>query len=271
MAKVGSMRQGKYESTKDYAASFQKLRRQAGYQDGVQLVVVFWVSLRDSIQRASLTTTASRYGSSLHKKLEEMIKLVCATGEDSSLLTSSASHSKSSQMNNPSKRLRTEDYGHENKGASKTPPQKHLNNQDGPRSSSVASQKPCHFCQNPWFNGHRCKAFFEHKKATANKNKRNELVSRMALQSRANQMNVDELEMNGDLDRMAIKCKLNHTKSNEYGINITFPIILNDQRTLSLLGSGADFSSIDLKYCQNNSIKGFLLVIIKKILLTIIL
>lgn len=161
MAKVGAMRQRRNETTRGYAEAFQKLRREANFEDGILLVVIFWVSLRESVQRASLSTIASRYGNKLPMEIDEMVELVCATGEDSSLLTSVNSDSPPGNTSN--KRLRVDDYANDrNKGVSKPPFQKNSNNNE--KSTFTPPSKACHYCGKSWFPSHRCKEFLANKK-----------------------------------------------------------------------------------------------------------
>lgn len=188
MAKVGSMRQRRNETTRSYAETFQKLRREANFEDGVLLVVIFWVSLRESVQRASLPTIASRYGSKLPTEIDEMIELVCASGEDSSLLTSGNANAPANNSSN--KRLRSDEYVNDhnnNKGVSKPPPQK--NSSKNENAGLVVPHKNCHYCKKSWFPGHRCKEFFFNKKEIIKEQKRilnnnDEKVSRMAFRSK---------------------------------------------------------------------------------------
>ncbi|CAO3653300.1 unnamed protein product [Mucor hiemalis] len=77
------MRQSDSESTRVYAAKYQKLRRQADIQDGTQLVLNFWCSLRESVCDKASITVSSQYGSKLSEHLESMIDLVLAATNDS--------------------------------------------------------------------------------------------------------------------------------------------------------------------------------------------
>lgn len=165
MAKVRKMRQDKYESTREYAEEFQKLRREANFEDGVLLVVIFWVSLRESVQRASLSTIASRYGNKLPTEIDEVLELVCASGEDSSLLTSSGSNLNSMQTTNSNKRSRTEEYNNDNRNNKdvKKPPTQKIFSNNNESSSFNAPRKPFRHCKKPWFPGHKCKEFFFNK------------------------------------------------------------------------------------------------------------
>lgn len=268
MAQVGCLRQGKTETTRDYSERFQKLRRQAGFEDGIQLVVTFYVSLRYSVRMASRSAIASQYGSKLPTSIDDMVDLVCAAGEDSTFLLSPESSSSGNSRNsnhNSSDLKRRKPHGHDNvngssNGAGKPPHKKFA-------SDSSVRNEPCKWCKKPWQYGHRCKEYYEFKKDLIKQNKiktvsKNELTSRMA--RRTPQNSADNIEHNDhheiDQDEMAVDCKYPKNKKvpkefSRTNTNITFPVLVNDRKSFALLDCGADFSSIDINYCIENNIK----------------
>jgi hypothetical protein len=91
MGFLGALRQGPTESTREYGSKFQKISYEADFEEGVHLVVQFWISLRPTIRTASQTAVAQRYGEVLPTSLEKMIELVSGFGSDTSLLAAAAS------------------------------------------------------------------------------------------------------------------------------------------------------------------------------------
>lgn len=265
MTEVGALRQGRTESTRDYAAKFQKLRREAGFQDGVQLVVCFWCSLTHQVRKSSLSTIASKYGKNLPEKIDEMVDLVCANGDDSTLMlpVSSASTSSSSGSHG-SHGSNSHSYssGHLNrKGYDK---KSYIHKSD---KSFQAPRRPCRYCHKPWTgSSHKCKEYFEqlksniqeHREALQNSPSNAQMHSRMAYRSihapTLEQLEEDERVVNETLNSMSIKCKSNKKLVNVHDTNIIFPVLVNNRRAMSLLDSGADFSSVDLHYCKNNNL-----------------
>lgn len=87
MAKVGRMTQGKYESTKSYAAKYQRMRREAELPDGILLVCNFWCSLRGEVRKSSSVAVASQFGTKLPEKLEDMINVVVAATNENDIFS----------------------------------------------------------------------------------------------------------------------------------------------------------------------------------------
>ncbi|KAL9554154.1 hypothetical protein MBANPS3_002954 [Mucor bainieri] len=154
MAQVGSMRQGPQETNREYASRYQKLRREAGIEDGTSLAVSFFVSLRNSVKTATQVEIASRFGSSLPTSINQMIDLVNAS-DDSGLVTY-----KANEYNNT----------HHNKRAKRTDDENDSDN------------NLCRYnCGKIHFKGHRCDEYVQAMKER--KNKKFQYTSRMAKRS----------------------------------------------------------------------------------------
>ena len=82
MAKVGTFHQDLLETTRKYASCYQKLRREAGLEDGTQLAVVFFISLRDNVRAHSqVAIIATHFGSILLTSINQVMDLVLVSGE----------------------------------------------------------------------------------------------------------------------------------------------------------------------------------------------
>ncbi|MGO3048237.1 MAG: reverse transcriptase domain-containing protein [Streptococcus thermophilus] len=255
MVKVWSMKQSTGESTRSYAAKFQNLRRQAGLADGLQLVLCFWCSLRESVRRVASVAVSSQYGTKLPVKIEDMIGLVIASTNDTDLFSSTSDHSNYSGNKGNNERS----YKRSSQASSAYKDSNESNKISKTSLKSSPSKKPCTYCGDNWFHGHRCDAFRE---AMARKKQK---VSRMAIRSGESD-SVDEDSSMGEDDenagmaRLALECKSKDKDKitrdfKNVTTNITFPILVNNScRTTSLLDCGAVFSSVDLKFCKENNI-----------------
>jgi hypothetical protein len=271
MVKVWTLKQQSGESTRVYAAKFQNLRRQADLQDGLQLVLCFWCSLRESVRRVASVAVSSQYGSKLPMKIEAMIDLVIASTNDTDLFSTSSGSSSGSPGFSGDKG-NNERFSRKRSSHSFSPANKDYNMSDKAypsssysSSSSGSSKRPCVYCKQTWFQGHRCKEFFE----SSNKKPK---VSRMARRSETPDVtdedsNMEDGENDDDenqhrLAALALECKSNIKKdktitreNKEVTNNITFPILINNSfRMTALLDCGAGFSSVDLKFCKENKI-----------------
>ncbi|KAG1165019.1 hypothetical protein G6F36_013552 [Rhizopus arrhizus] len=207
MVEVGSMRQAPYESNGDYSNRFQKMRREAGMEDGTQLAVAYFASLKPSVKTVAQVAISSHLGAKLPNSINQIIDLVLASGEDSAF-----------SIKNPYKRNR----GSEEELVSRVSFIK--TNKVSPGTSKVANgfksnnistnkgitkPKPCIYCGKEWSKGHRCEEFKEAKKSSSNA-KANEgfslsRVNRMAIRSNNDEKsNDDEDVTNGHLNRMAL-------------------------------------------------------------------
>ncbi|KAG2202040.1 hypothetical protein INT47_006232, partial [Mucor saturninus] len=86
MGRVWSMKQGASKSVRSSGAKFQKLRRQACLEDGVQLVLCFWWNLRPEVRKACIVPLAANYGTKMPSNVEDIIALVTTTTLDTSSL-----------------------------------------------------------------------------------------------------------------------------------------------------------------------------------------
>ena len=86
MGRVWCMKQGKGESARSFGAKFQKSRRQACLEDGIQLVLCFWLNLRPEVRQACLIPLSANYGTKMPTQIEDIISLVSAVTSDSSSL-----------------------------------------------------------------------------------------------------------------------------------------------------------------------------------------
>ncbi|KAG2193492.1 hypothetical protein INT47_005017, partial [Mucor saturninus] len=243
MINVNRLRQGPREPCRAYGARFQKLRRQADMKDGVQLVLMFYCSLRASTREKASSAIASQYGTKLPNKLEDMIQLVAASDSDylasgpsgdSSLLDAFSTGSGNKENERYSKKRNSSHFGSSKDSAGSK----------RPFTSGSSGKKPCSFCGKTWFHGHRCEEF---KQAQRNK------ISRMAKRGGEPSSSSDEdEEMNNNVSmaRLALDCKSANMKDitrdfkNIDTDTITFPITIdNSIRTFSLFDCGANFSS----------------------------
>jgi transposase InsO family protein len=234
MVKVWSLKQSDGESTRLYAARYQKWRRQAGLKDGLELVLSFWCSLREQVRKVASVAVSSQYGSKLPDKLEDMVGLVIAATNDSDFL-SSATGSAASKYADKSI-----------KGHKRSSERSSLDKADTfSKKQKSFDKKECLYCHKPWMKGHRCKEFLQAREAR---------VTRMAFRG---DPKVDE---NTDLlTHLSLECKSkDKDKDNKRQLtkHIIFPILVNNSiRTNSLLDCGATFSSVDKKFCLTNKIK----------------
>ncbi|KAG0978759.1 hypothetical protein G6F26_012107 [Rhizopus arrhizus] len=83
MVEVGSMRQAPYESNREYSNRFQRMRRETGMEDGTQLAVTYFASLKSSVKTVAQVTISSHLGAKLRNSINQIIDLVLASGEDS--------------------------------------------------------------------------------------------------------------------------------------------------------------------------------------------
>ena len=246
MAEVGTLRQDSSETTREYASRYQKLRREAGLEDGTQLAVAFFISLRDNVRARSQVAIATHFGSILPTSINQIMDLVLASGEDSGLAP-------------PSKRMRNNSV---NKVANldttnKTNTSTHNNNK-------FNKDKLCSHCNKVnWFPGHKC---VEYKLKKFNK------TSRMARRTTQDNDNDNDSQNNDDQDQNdktsfwkqfaeeqnhnATLCKLpTITKDfNKTNDSITFPVKIENHPAFALLDTGANFSSINYKFCIKNKI-----------------
>ncbi|KAG2191768.1 hypothetical protein INT47_010343, partial [Mucor saturninus] len=268
MGRVWSMKQGANESVRTFGAKFQKLRRQACLEDGVQLVLCFWWNLRPEVRKACMVPLAANYGTKMPSNVEDIIALVTTTTLDTSSLllnhgeTSSVSDWKSFAEGNGSASFGT---GKGKKRAS-------LAGDVGQNAKkswnfrSAVKDNVCFSCKSPWEKGHSCPKRERHLAAK---------VSRMAIRSGGESSSSSSsssgsgagsssshVEDNTSaLSQMALDCKYNYKDMvikkdfKDMSTNITFPILANNSiRTISLLDCGATFSSVDLNFCTKNSL-----------------
>ncbi|KAG0972316.1 hypothetical protein G6F29_013561 [Rhizopus arrhizus] len=106
MVEVGSMRQAPYESNREYSNRFQKMRREAGMEDGTQLAVTYFASLKPSVKTVAQVAISSHLGAKLPVSINQIIDLVLASGEDSAF-----------SIKNPHKRGRLTDEEQSSRGS----------------------------------------------------------------------------------------------------------------------------------------------------------
>lgn len=270
MGRVWSMKQGANESARSFGAKFQKFRRQATLEDGVQLVLCFWWNLRPEVRKACMIPLSANYGTKMPSKIEDIISLVNATTVDSSSLllnpgeTSSISEWKSFAAGNGASSSSSSSSGNKGKKrafSSGDAGKKHKKAWD---FKSALKDNVCFSCKSPWEKGHSCAERERHALAK---------VSRMALRSsggegstfpgrgEASSSSSSEDDNTSALAQMALDCKYNYKEMvikkdfKNMSTNITFPILANNSiRTISLLDCGATFSSVDKNFCLKNSL-----------------
>lgn len=245
MVKVWKMKQAPGESVREYAAKFQKLRRQAGLTDGLPLVLSFWCSLLESVRKVASVALSSRYGTKLPDNVESIIGIVIASTNDSDMYLLESTD---------------EQKGHHERSRKRSSFHPGHVSKDSSESSKAPSQNNCHYCNQPWYQGHRCKEFLQAKKK--------QRVSRMAKgrkfgsSSRQEHSESDDDENEKRLMALSLACKsdpktdiitrdFKQKKTND----IIFPLLVNNSiRTYSLLDTGALISSVDYEFCKNNKI-----------------
>ncbi|GAA5806605.1 hypothetical protein HPULCUR_012145, partial [Helicostylum pulchrum] len=233
MVKVWSLKQQAGESTRSYAAKFQNLRRQADLHDGLQLVLCFWCSLREPVRRVASVAVSSQYGSKLPGKIEAMIDLVIASTNDTDLFSSSSSGISSGlsgdKGNNErhSRKRSSQSFSSASKDYQRS--SKAYPSSSSSSSASSTSNKPCNYCKEPWFQGHRCEAFVKAKKIK---------VSRMARRSDTPDTTTDEDSTMEDGNNS------NDDEDNEHRL----AQLALECKTTALLDCGAVFSSVDVKF-----------------------
>ncbi|KAG0733662.1 hypothetical protein G6F23_013129 [Rhizopus arrhizus] len=72
MVEVGSMRQAPYESNREYSNRFQKMRREAGTEDGTQLAVTYFASLKPSVKNIVQVAISSHLGAKLPVSINQI-------------------------------------------------------------------------------------------------------------------------------------------------------------------------------------------------------
>ncbi|OBZ80668.1 hypothetical protein A0J61_11283, partial [Choanephora cucurbitarum] len=248
MGRVWCMKQGKGESARSFGAKFQKHRRQAGLEDGIQLVLCFWWNLRTEVREACLIPLSANFGTKMPSKLEDIIALVSATTSDSASLFANPGEAKSTSSV----------AGHCVSGMRKGKKRSFAVDSEGKSKKfsdfqKALRKKVCFDCGAPWVAGHNC---------PGREKKVEEKVSRMAVRS-GRVASATEFESgasaskwassdvdNSALANMALDCKYNQKDVvikrdfKEVSTNIVFPILVNNSiRTYSLLDCGATFSS----------------------------
>ncbi|KAG2191018.1 hypothetical protein INT47_001073, partial [Mucor saturninus] len=261
MGRVWSMKQGPKESVRAFGAKFQKFRRQASLEDGIQLVLCFWWNLRPEVRQACMIPLSSNYGTKMPSKVEEIISLVSTTTFDtSSLLKNDAETSPVSEWKSFAER----NGASSSSGAGKGKKRSFSSGDAGKKSKKTWNFKAalkdniCFSCKAPWEKGHSCP---ERERYLETR------VSRMATRSGGAPTSSSgsvagpsssprSLEDNTSaLSMMALDCKYNYkdmTIKKDFknmSTNITFPILVNNSiRTISLLDCGATFSSVDVNF-----------------------
>lgn len=246
MVKVWKLKQVSGEPVREYSAKFQKLRRQAGLEDGLPLVLSFWCSLLESVRKVASVALSSRYGTKLPDNVESIIGLVIAATNDSDIyVTDNLGDSSKYKGHERSKKRSSFHSGYVSK--------------DSYESNKASSKNNCYYCSQPWYQGHRCKEFLQAKKK--------QKVSRMAKSrnfgsSRLENDNSDDDENEKRLLALSLACKSSSKKDivtrdfkQKKTNDIIFPILINNSiRTYSLLDTGASISSVDHEFCKNNKI-----------------
>jgi hypothetical protein len=260
MTEVGSLCQEKYETNREYASRFQKMRREAGMEDNTQLAVTFFVSLREPVRIRSQQAITCHFGNKLPTCIGELIDLVIATGDDSSLLG----------LNNKRARL---DSGSGSSATMMAPSKTNVmvnkgihssrkgNNYKYSRGPNPASgSKLCNYCKKvTWFHGHKCQEFLDVKGKNNPIEPRFQPINRMA-HSSGNQIS-DYEDINMQVNRLALECKHKHknTITKDFMIindSIVFPLLIireneASKRIISILDTGANHSSINKDLYSN--------------------
>jgi len=272
MGRVWCMKQGKGESARSFGAKFQKSRRQACLEDGIQLVLCFWWNLRPEVRQACLIPLSANYGTKMPTQIEDIISLVSAVTSDSSSLLNNPGETR-----NPSAWNSFAAGNGAGAGASsgaqkikKRPFSGESGNKKQKKSScdfkKAIKENLCFSCKAPWVKGHSCPERETYTSGTK--------VSRMAIRSSGGQKSPVEQagssssewadwgeSNNAVLAGLALDCKYNHKDMiikrdfKDMSANITFPILVNNFiRTKSLLDCGATFSSVDRNFCHKNKL-----------------
>ncbi|KAG2210684.1 hypothetical protein INT45_002557, partial [Circinella minor] len=243
MVKVWKLKQSVGEPVREYAAKFQKLRRQAGLEDGLPLVLSFWCSLLETVRKQSSVALSSRYGTQLPDNVESIIGIVIAATNDSDIyLMDSSGESKDNER---SLKRRSNYQGTASKDSYES-------------NKAPSTVNNCKFCNKPWYRGHRCEEFLQRKK---------QRISRMAKRNHGhntqdNLNSDDEDENEKRLLALSLACKSSPKKDsvtrdfkNKQTNDIIFPILINNSiRTYSLLDTGASISSVDYNFCLTHKI-----------------
>ncbi|EIE76889.1 hypothetical protein RO3G_01593 [Rhizopus delemar RA 99-880] len=225
MVEVGSMCQGAYEINREYSNRFQKMRREAGMEDSTPLAVTYFASLKASVKSVTQLAISSHFVSRLPSSINQIIDLVLASGEDSAFAAKTP-HKRARPMNEDERVPRS------NGNTSKAPfgtSKVFANKFKTPMvNKGKFKPKPCTYCHKGWFQGHKCKEFLEAKNNSSNKDN-SVHINRMAVRTDNNVSDEeDECEINSPLNRMALD-------------------------SITILDTGANFSSINKKFCfQNN-------------------
>ncbi|KAI8367986.1 hypothetical protein EDC96DRAFT_607481 [Choanephora cucurbitarum] len=117
------------ESTRLLASKFQTLRRQAGIQDGLSLVLTFWVEL-------------------IAKKILEA-------------LSASLNKTSASLYTNASKYVGENNYERNHKRTALAQVNEDFKSSKTILTSSPSAKNSCFYCSQPWYHGHRCEEFVE--------------------------------------------------------------------------------------------------------------
>ncbi|KAG2191345.1 hypothetical protein INT47_005859, partial [Mucor saturninus] len=149
MVKVWKLKQAPGEPVREYATKFQKLRRQAGLEDGLPLVLSFWCSLLETVRKPSSVALSSRYGTKLPDNIESIIGIVVAATNDTDIyLMDSFGGNKENERS-----LRR----HSNYAGS-------VNKDSFESNKAPINVTQCKYCNKPWYRGHRCEEFLQRKK-----------------------------------------------------------------------------------------------------------
>jgi hypothetical protein len=222
-------------------------------QDNTHLAVMFFASLKPNVKSMMQVALSSHFGTTLPTSINQIVDLVLASGEDS--LFSSKSPYK--RARNSYAEMASRDMNNASKVSSGTSKVSSSKSPSTPARKHMWTNKSCMYCNKPWMKGHKCQEFLD-AKSSGNVSK----TSRMAIRT-ANES--EDENINGQLNRMALDCKSKKDKEivitrDFKGTNdnsITFPILVNNRKVMTILDTGANFSSVNKTYCLKNNISYF--------------
>jgi hypothetical protein len=132
------------------------MRREAGFEDGLQLVVHFWISIKPSVRKASQNAISNRFDSNkLPMKLDEMIELLSGYGDDTPSAASIGARNSNNSGHRYSHKRQRNNGDNNNKN-------NHAVNMDASTSKKLYKFN----CGEIWFSGHKCEEFFKAKQDT---------------------------------------------------------------------------------------------------------
>lgn len=269
-----SSKQRNNETVSDFTARFNRLAQTAQCSDSNMLARIYINSLHDDLNLHIRTVLSSNYGATFLQdinSIREVEKL--ASGLEVHKHQPYAASTPYKHSKGERHGFKGAKRGHsESSNGDFIKKQKNSNGHFTSSSSSdSSSSKKCLYCKDTWFKGHKCMEFFAQKnKSTVRKIEKrkqnvkkldhpstkawNEFAKRQSNNKKSS--TDDELEDKMQLGKCirAIKQEKNDLLTHN-SFSLYTPIIIQTNRALGLIDTGAEISVINRKFIEINKVK----------------